>query len=555
MMDFKKNLIRNWRIWLLVLMVLISLALITTKGISFGIDFMGGTELKMQLEQGGTDYIEPTTRILKERLNGLGLKSIQVLPEADRKHITIKVSSTTPAELERVKNILNRQAIFEQYVEGELCARGDEIQLDVSYQGGSTIIDRNWQVYVKTIGDAPARCGLAMKGMAGHMTDVFLDRPRNSIILLDNEVCNELASNDFSNNENDVGYTQLTFIEDRANVPVVCYLSGGETEDEGTIDEELGIIFEGNQSNTTTGNQTVGEVSNENAAKEIRELWETGNKTRIILMVNKTLLPEDLQDLLDELNLTVTLIPKSSEQPYHSRDDPDSWMDKVTGLKSTLEIQEGLTYGQPIFSSVFTGTASSEKEAKEIVRSYEIWLTSGNLPTKITIVLEKPSLPELGQQFFYSSALVALIAIILVALIVTLRYREPRISMFILAVGFSEIVIIIGFASLVSWELDLAAVAGIIAAVGTGVDAQIIITDETLRGERRKEEKKLWDIKSSIGRAFFIIFTSGFTMIGAMLPLMSIVDLRGFAFTTIIGVGIGILVTRPAYARIAELVV
>jgi len=81
------------------------------------------------------------------------------------------------------------------------------------------------------------------------------------------------------------------------------------------------------------------------------------------------------------------------------------------------------------------------------------------------------------------------------------------------------------------------------------------ITDETLRGERPKgEERKIWDVKGAINRAFFIIFTAAATTVVAMLPLMSIIDLKGFAFTTIIGVLIGIMITRPAYARIVELI-
>ena len=114
---------------------------------------------------------------------------------------------------------------------------------------------------------------------------------------------------------------------------------------------------------------------------------------------------------------------------------------------------------------------------------------------------------------------------------------------------------IMGFAAVGSWELDLAAMAGIIAAIGTGVDHQIIITDETLRGERKtKEDKKIWDVKQSLNRAFFIILASAITTITAMLPLMSIIDLRGFAFTSIIGILIGILISRPAYGRLVELI-
>ena len=115
--------------------------------------------------------------------------------------------------------------------------------------------------------------------------------------------------------------------------------------------------------------------------------------------------------------------------------------------------------------------------------------------------------------------------------------------------GLSEVVIILGFAALIRWNLDLAAIAGIIAAVGTGVDDQIVITDEVLQGKSADES---W--VERMKRAFFIIFAAYFTMIVAMLPLWFIGAgvLKGFALTTIIGVTIGVFITRPAFAKIIE---
>jgi preprotein translocase subunit SecD len=45
----------------------------------------------------------------------------------------------------------------------------------------------------------------------------------------------------------------------------------------------------------------------------------------------------------------------------------------------------------------------------------------------------------------------------------------------------SEVFLVLGFASLIKWELDLAALAGLIAAVGTGIDDQIVVNDELVK--------------------------------------------------------------------------
>ncbi|MBU4341283.1 MAG: protein translocase subunit SecD, partial [Candidatus Altiarchaeota archaeon] len=99
---------------------------------------------------------------------------------------------------------------------------------------------------------------------------------------------------------------------------------------------------------------------------------------------------------------------------------------------------------------------------------------------------------------------------------------------------------------------DLPAVAGIIAAVGTGVDHQIIITDESISRRHGEQKKKLVSLVERIKRAFFIIFVSAATTIAVMIPVFLIQSLKGFALTTAVGVFIGITITRPAYAKIIE---
>ena len=123
------------------------------------------------------------------------------------------------------------------------------------------------------------------------------------------------------------------------------------------------------------------------------------------------------------------------------------------------------------------------------------------------------------------------------------------ISLLILMTSFCEVIIILGFASIIGWSLDLAAIAGIIAAIGTGVDSQIVIVDEIKRGEARQLN---W--KQRIKNAFFIIFAAYTTVVAAMIPLFNAGAglVRGFAITTIIGVSIGVFVTRPAFAAIIE---
>jgi len=176
-------------------------------------------------------------------------------------------------------------------------------------------------------------------------------------------------------------------------------------------------------------------------------------------------------------------------------------------------------------------------------------LITGSLPLKISIAKVDTISPILGSEFVKNSFLAGLFALLGVGIVVFIRYRKLKIVIPMIGTMASEIYLILGFAALIQWNLDMAAIAGIIAAVGTGVDDQIVIADEVLKGGER-----FFNWKQRIKRAFFIIMTAYATTVAAMIPLWNAGAglLRGFAVTTIIGVSIGVFLTRPAFASLIE---
>ena len=217
-------------------------------------------------------------------------------------------------------------------------------------------------------------------------------------------------------------------------------------------------------------------------------------------------------------------------------------------LISAPVLSPELADGKPHLQQVITvgGYPPTKEEIEEAMAIYTA-LKSGALPVKLKVEYVSTISPEFGKEFLRGTAIALLLAFIAVGTIVSIRYKQPKIAIPILITCISEVIIILGFASLIDWKLDLPSIAGIIAAVGTGVDNQIVITDEALKRGAGK-------IRASIKRAFFIIFASASTSIAAMLPLfvLGVGMLKGFAITTIAGVLIGIFVTRPAFARIVE---
>ncbi len=203
-----------------------------------------------------------------------------------------------------------------------------------------------------------------------------------------------------------------------------------------------------------------------------------------------------------------------------------------------------------------SGTGKIQQEAAndalQNMKKLQTILVTGSLPVKISIVKIDSISPMLGSEFGRSALIMAVLATISVIFVIYLKYREIRIALPIAITLVSEIIILLGVASLIGWNIDLAAIAGIIAAIGTGVDDQIIITDETLRGEAARTLS--W--KEKFKRAFFIIMASYFTVLVSMLPLLFAGAglLKGFAITTIIGISAGVFITRPAYAAVIEII-
>ena len=199
-----------------------------------------------------------------------------------------------------------------------------------------------------------------------------------------------------------------------------------------------------------------------------------------------------------------------------------------------------------------SGVGTTQQEAVfnslENMKRLQTILITGSLPVKLNIVKTDNISPVLGEEFIRSALIIGLLAILAVFVVVLVRYRKLKIALPIIITSIIEVIVLLGVAALIGWNFDLAAIAGIIIVVGTGIDHLIVITDETIRGEQ------IYDWKKRIKNAFFIIMGAFFTTVLAMFPLMFAGAglLRGFALTTMIGAVIGVFVARPAYAAVIE---
>jgi preprotein translocase subunit SecD len=225
-------------------------------------------------------------------------------------------------------------------------------------------------------------------------------------------------------------------------------------------------------------------------------------------------------------------------------------------LVDTLRIGSDLK-GKTTTDIAISGPGSGPTQQEAIFNSaanmkkLQTILITGSLPVKLTVVKIDTVSPALGTEFVKNVLIMGIFAIIAVALIVVIRYRDVLVAGPIIFTMASEVTLLLGMAALIGWNLDLAAIAGILVAVGTGVDDQVVIVDET----KQRGSVELINWKDKIKRAFFIIMGSYLTVVVAMIPLYYAGAglVRGFAITTFFGVSFGVFVARPAFAAMIEI--
>jgi preprotein translocase subunit SecD len=236
-------------------------------------------------------------------------------------------------------------------------------------------------------------------------------------------------------------------------------------------------------------------------------------------------------------------------------DNPDShylimYLDgvEIYGAPLSYSAASKLREG-PIYS--WEASTGTDEDAKIQATALQVHLRAGALPVNVQLVGSGHVDAGLGSQFKTEAVIAGFISLMAVAAVVFHRYRRPEILVPMVGTSVSEVIMILGFAAAIGWQLDLAAIAGIIAAIGTGIDHLVIITDEVLYEGKLPPTKVFL---SRIGKAFSIILGAAATVIIAMSPLvvMGFGTLKGFAITTIIGVFIGVVIARPVYGIVIK---
>jgi preprotein translocase subunit SecD len=503
----------------MVLLVAVAMLNIGINGLKYGIDFSGGTRIPIVLERSvPAETMSQMVDTIKTRVSVLGLSEVKVRAVGEN-GINVEIPSSSKESIDFIEKTLSSQGVFQGIVDGKIGVSGDRIYPNSI---GSVSINElqlsgaDWGVTFQVDLEGGQMFADAAKGKAQEPIYMFLDRPEDAVLIYENS-------------------SFAKIIPDGSSVREV----------KGAIEKALKL-----EENKSIGVYIISEIN------DTANLTPKTNATKAIVSKNLT---SEIKRVLLEKGFKLVESEESKITPEISVSRAgDLFVGKLeaVGLLTAPILNGQITQGIPSYQFSISGPIPNKaalgdqgyrQAVLEQVKSVESILKGGSLPVGISIGSKTVLPAALGEEFLRLSLIGIAASLVLISLFVGFRYRSLSAAIPIILVSVGELIILISI--LGSFTIDLAAVAGILAALGVSVDAQIVITDELL-----KKDDEHHTTKEKVQMAFGIIKTNAIVAIFSMLPLMfsGLVEVIGFAISTILGALLGYMLTRPTYAAIVE---
>ena len=517
LMDYLKD----KRILGLVLFVILLAVLDYRYGLHLGIEFAGGTQIPVTLEHSvSPNQTTQIISILQQRLSTFGLKQVSI-EGVGTSEILIDTPTVNQSDIASTIDIIQSQGQFQGVVNGRIAIDGSGILSGSVGASPPQIQGANvsWSVNFYITQQAAVQFSKVAFGQANKPIFMYLDRPSSAIVLLNSSLLGTTIG--------------------------------------GTQQQELASL----QNAVALGNRTLPIELLNPGANNWNVLYKffqsNAGKYRSVIVQNNT--PAYIESNLTALNYSLIKDSKANMTPSFQIATNasgqivvlNSW--PAVGLLTAPILNPSITNGNLSQSYTISGFAPPSLTASEQVayadsqsKLIQSILTGGALPVQVLVGTPTVTQPTLGAQFERISVIALVLAVVAVSMVIAIRYRKLFLIAPILLTTLAELFIILSVIGLIG-TIDLAAIAGMIAVIGTGVDAQIIISDEILsKGVDAA-------MKIRLSNAFYVVYADAFLLIVAMLPLFfstSLVSVIGFSESTIIGALLGVFVTRPSYAAI-----
>ena len=514
------ELLREPRIIVLLLAIAVASILIITQGLHFGLEFEGGVRIPISLEKPVNQLVmNDITNTIKLRVTKYGMSQV-VVKGIGESEIYVEVPRGDASYVTEIEKLLKQQGKFEGIVDGKVAVSGEDM-MPGSIKESQPIIqgtDVRWAVSFAISQEAATKFAAVVYGKSDYPVYMFLDRPENSLVLIKRK---------------DLLYGNLTVSEAEA---IKILEKAADKQNDSIrvfVEDDFALLNKTIASLNTTKSRVV--LSQEADPAVVKELQEMNYE-----IINKT--PDDMRPTLYS----------AGEQGMKL----NSW--GAISLLSAPVLSKDITEGRVSqfyeVNGFARGTTYEKKQAAALAESKKLKsiLSGGSLPVRIIIGTPTTIPASLGEEFLKYSAIGALASASAVSLMILLRYKQPRIVLPIIATIILEMALTLSIVGTILGTIDLGVMAGVIGATGTGVNDQIIITDEIFGSKKEGSGER--STKAGIARAFFMVLTVALISVVAMIPLLfsGLVEIMGYALSVIIEVIIGAAITRPAFGKFME---
>ena len=200
---------------------------------------------------------------------------------------------------------------------------------------------------------------------------------------------------------------------------------------------------------------------------------------------------------------------------YQSNGTISIWLDDEN--VSTATVNAAITDG----SAIITSSAANPFTQDDVVKMAR-QINSGSLPFALTVDSYSTISPSLGENSLSAMVLAGLIAFALIVVLMTVLYRLPGFLACIALAG--QVAATLAFVSgyfpvFESFTLTLPGIAGVILAIGMGVDANVI-TAERIKEELRSGKSLDGALKSGFTRGLTPIIDGNVTIVIVAVVLM-----------------------------------
>ncbi len=510
----------------LCMLVLLALINIYIHGMNFGIDFVGGTRIPVILDHPVDDAtMGELVQTIKSRASTLGLKEVKARAVGSSL-VNVEIASTDEATISFIERTLSQQGVYQGIVDGTIAVSGDHIfRTSIRPLAPSELLQQgaSWGVAFSVDKDGADTFAQAAKGKNDYPIYMFIDRPTGATIFYERSAFKAQMLPDAGEKESIKSVSSMLYMKDNAS----------------NIDLYV-IDTDADKSNESNPEFTLDPA-----------IMPKANNSKAIVSENAT---DAFKDAIKARGFTLVEVPDSKMKIDFQRTRTGVLLVnklEATGLLTAPLLGGGITSGVANYNYIVTGGVTTldpklkATEAADREKEVESILKGGALPVQISLGSRTTLPAALGKEFLNLSMIAIVASLLIISVAIGLRYRNLRATMPIVAISMAELVVLVSL--LGSFTIDLAAMAGIIAAIGVGVDAQIVITDELLKKDEHTTEEK-------VDLAFGIIKTNAIVAIFSMVPLLfsGLVEIIGFAMSTMLGALLGYLLTRPAYATLVE---